>query len=66
MIKLRSDLEPFLNKEDPYWQIFGLVFNNANLQGAIQDGCLSHSKIIDRAAELDLDFLSLAKHMVST
>lgn len=66
LIKLRSDLEPFMNKEDPKWQISGLVVKYSNLNGAIQDGFLPNSEIVARAAELDLDFLSLANHMAST
>ena len=65
LTKLRSDLEPFLNKEDPKWRISGLVVKYANLNGAIQDGCLSSSDVIARATELDLDFASLAEHMPS-
>lgn len=66
LTKLRSDLEPFLNKEDPKWRISGLSMKYANLRGAIQDGCLSSSDIIARATELDLESTSLAKHMPST
>lgn len=66
LMKLRSDLEPFLNKEDPKWRISALVATYANLNGAIQDQCLLSSDIIARATELDLEFLSLAKHMPST
>ena len=35
LVKLRSDLEPFLNKEDPKWQLSGLVVKYADLKGAI-------------------------------
>ena len=66
LTKLRSDLEPFLNKEDPKWQVSGLVVKYANLNGAIQDGCLPSSDVIARATELDLEFVSLANHMPST
>ena len=65
LTKLRSDLEPFLNKEDPKWLISGLSIKYANLRGAIHDGCLSSSDIIARATELDLESTSLAKHMPS-
>ena len=66
LIKLRSDLEPYLNKDDPKWLLSGLVVKYANLKGAIEDGCLSSSNIIARATALDLEFLSLAKCMPST
>ncbi|KAF6232189.1 hypothetical protein HO173_009572 [Letharia columbiana] len=66
LIKLRSDLEPFLNKDDPKWRLSGLVVKYANLKGAIQDGCLLSFDIIARATELDHEFVSLGKHMAST
>ena len=62
---LRSDLEPFLDTEDPKWRFSGLVVKYANLKGAVQDGCLSRSEIIARATELDLEFMSLATTMRS-
>ena len=66
LIKLRSDLEPYLNKEDPKWLLSGLVVKYANLRGAIEDGCLSNSNVIARATALDFEFMSLAKCMPST
>ena len=66
LIKLRSDLEPFLDKNDPKWQVSGLVVKYAILNGAIQDGCLSGSEIITCTTELDHQFVLLAKNMPST
>ena len=66
LIKLRSDLEPYLNKEDPKWLLSGLVVKYANLRGTIEDGCLSSSNVIARATALDFEFMSLAKCMPST
>ena len=66
LIKLRSDLEPYLNKEDPKWLLSGLVANYANLKGSIEDGCLSSANVIARATALDFQFMSLAKCMPST
>ena len=66
LIKLRSDLEPYLNKDDPKWLLSGLVVKYVNLKGAIEDGCLSSSNVIARATALDFEFLSLAKSMPST
>lgn len=60
---LRS--EPFLNKEDPKWRISGLAVKYANLEGAVQDGCLRSSNVIALAQELDLETVLLAKHMPS-
>lgn len=63
LVKLRSDLEPFLNKDDPKWLVSGLVVKYANLQGAIRNGCLSNSDIIADPTKLDYEFISLAKNM---
>ena len=63
LVKLRSDLEPFLNQGDPKWRISGLAVKYANLKGAIQDGCLHSSEIVARATDLDKEFLLLAQHM---
>ena len=61
LIKLRSDLEPYLNKEDPKWLLSGLVVKYANLKGSIEDGCLSSSNVFARATALDFEFMSLAR-----
>ena len=63
LTKLRSDLEPFLNKDDPKWLVSGLCLKYANLRGAIQNDRLSSSDIIARAAEIDKEFVSVAKAM---
>jgi len=66
LISLRSDLEPFINKDNPKWLVSGLVVKYANLKGAIQNGCLSGSDIIACATELDCEFVSLARNMPSS
>ena len=66
LIKLRSDLEPFSNTDDPKWRLSGLVIEYTNLKAAVQDGRLSDSEIITRAMELDLQFMLFAKDMPST
>ena len=66
LIKLRSDLEPYLNKEDPKWLLSGLVVKYANLRGSIEDGCLSSSTVFARATALDFEFMSLARCIPST
>jgi hypothetical protein len=66
LIKLRSDLEPFLNRYDPKWQVSGLVVKYANLQVVPQKDCVSNSDIITRTTELDFEFMLLAKTMPST
>ena len=65
LTKLRSELEPYLNKDDPKWRISGLVIKYANLRGAIKDRCLSNSEILIRITELDLEFVSLTQNMPS-
>ena len=66
LVKLRADLEPFVNIDDPKWRISGLVVKYANLKGAIQDGCLHSSDVIARATDLDCEFMLLAKYMPSS
>lgn len=66
LISLRSDLEPFIDKDNPKWLVSGLVVKYANLKGAIQNGCLSGSDIIACATELDCEFVSLARNIPSS
>ncbi|KIX04648.1 uncharacterized protein Z518_05518 [Rhinocladiella mackenziei CBS 650.93] len=63
LIKLRTDLEPYLDKNDPKWQVSGLVVKYADLRGAIQNGCLSSPDIIARAKRLDNEFSSLLRNL---
>lgn len=44
LVKLRSDLEPFLNREDLNWRIIGLVIKYVNVKPAIQNGCLTATR----------------------
>ena len=66
LVKLRSDLEPFLNKDDPKWKVSGLVVKYCNLQGALQERRISGFDVITKVTELDHEFISLAENMPST
>lgn len=57
--ELRSDLEPYINKNDPKWQSSGLVAKYANLQGAVTNGHQSNVQMVTRALELDREFVTL-------
>lgn len=66
LVKLRSDLEPFLNKDDPKWRVSGLVVKYTTLTEAMQDHRLTNANIVACATELDREFMSLAETMPST
>lgn len=63
LIRLRSDLEPYMGEKDPKWQASGLVVKYANLRGTIQNGLLTTSETIRQAKELDGEFFSLSKRL---
>lgn len=63
LIRLRAEIEPFLNKDDPKWQITGIVIKYANLRRSMQEGHLSESDIIRRSTELDAEFAAFASAM---
>ena len=66
LIKLRSDLKPFVKGDDPKWQCSGLCLKYANLRAMIEEGNLSRDGIITRARELDQEFLSVMAEMPPT
>lgn len=63
LTKLRSQLEPYLNPQDPKWQVSVLVMKYADLRGATQKGLLSISASISQAKKLDSEFSSLANNL---
>ena len=63
--KLRSELEPFLNRDNPKWRVCGLVIKYVDLKGAIQHGSLADAATIKRALDLDQEFLALAESIHS-
>lgn len=62
LIQLRSDIEPLM-KGDPKYEISGFVVKYGQLRSALQEGSLSSSEIITRAAEIDYELLLLTKMM---
>ena len=66
LIKLRADIEPFLDRDDPKWRVSGLVVRYADLRRDVQGSYLSTSDIVGRATELDREFMALASSMPST
>lgn len=63
LLRLRQDLEQHVNKDDPKWQVSGLVIKYVNLRGAIESGSLSTLNIIRQVKDLDHEFQSLAGGM---
>jgi hypothetical protein len=63
LTKLHSELQPHVRRDDPKWQVSGLVMKYANFRGAIQDGLLSHDEVLKRAKKLDGEFSSLARDL---
>ena len=61
--RLHSDLQPLVNKDDPKWQVSGLVMAYADFRGEVQDGLLSHHEVLKEAKRLDKAFNSLAKSL---
>ena len=66
LVQIRSDLEAFLDRYDPKWQLTGLVIDYVNLQSDIQESCLPTCVAIDSIVDLDHQFRDLADGMPST
>lgn len=60
---LHSDLQPYVPKDDPKWQLSGLVMKLADFRGSFVDGLLSISEALARAKSLDKEFSSLARNL---
>ncbi|KAL8685327.1 MAG: hypothetical protein Q9218_007835 [Villophora microphyllina] len=63
LVQLRSDLEQFLDKNDPKWQLTGLAIEFVNLQSRIKAGGLPRPEMVSRLSHLDGKFLRLAETM---
>ena len=61
--RLHADLQPYVDKDDPKWQVSGLVMKYADLRGDVQDGLLSPSEVLERAKGLDKEFSSLSRSL---
>ena len=59
--QLRTDLEPFLDRNDPKWTMSGLVVKYADLRAAMKIGRLSAAVVATRACNIDLEFKHLAE-----
>ncbi|KAL8953112.1 MAG: hypothetical protein Q9222_000995 [Ikaeria aurantiellina] len=66
LIRLRYDLEPYIDPSDPKWQLMGLVAEYTQLQGSCQKDHLPRSPFASRIAHLDARLRRLALEMPST
>ena len=66
LIRLRSNIEPFINKGDPKWQSSHLIGKYANLRADIQDGRIPVSEVVPRCTELENEFILLVQRMPPT
>ena len=63
LANLRSQIEPFLNKDDPKWQLSGLVHKYADLRGVIGANDMPILEALKQAADLDREFVMLTESM---
>ncbi|OAL20073.1 hypothetical protein AYO22_09223 [Fonsecaea multimorphosa] len=63
LIRLRSDLQPYVDAKDPKWRVSGLVMKYTDFRGAVKEGLLASSEIIMQAKRLDSEFGSLARDL---
>lgn len=63
---LRTELEHYVNVEDPKWKVTGLSMKTAEFNAALQEGILSNNEIVLQAEKLDNDFSSLSANMPTT
>lgn len=59
LVKLRTAIQPFVKQDDQKWLLSGLGLELAILRSAILYKELSESEIIDRATDLDYQFMML-------
>ena len=64
--ELRSDLEPFVDIQDPKWRITNLVIKYAKLQERVDKGLLSGGDLIQQALDLDNQFSAVADGLPTT
>ena len=55
LIKLRYNLEHFLDKDDPKWRESWLIIKYAQLRADMNKGFLANSEIVERAIDLEED-----------
>ncbi|KAL8660617.1 MAG: hypothetical protein Q9202_006362 [Teloschistes flavicans] len=66
LVQLRTELEQFLDKSDPKWQLTGLAIEFVNLRSRIRDGTMPQSDVISQLSHLDSKFIKLAENMPPT
>ncbi|KAL9583099.1 MAG: hypothetical protein Q9203_005220 [Teloschistes exilis] len=66
LVQLRTELEQFLDKSDPKWQLTGLAIEFVNLQSRIRGGSLPRSDAISELSQLDSKLVRLAETMPRT
>ena len=59
LVQLRSDLQPYVHKDDPKEKLSGLIMKYCNILTGIQEGELSAVATIEAARNLDLGFKAL-------
>lgn len=63
LLQLRSDLEAFVDVQDPKWRITDLFSQYSNLQLAAEQGRLWGSDLITQALDLDQQFVSIQEDL---
>ncbi|KAL8823152.1 MAG: hypothetical protein Q9191_006127 [Dirinaria sp. TL-2023a] len=66
LVDLRSELEHFIDKTDPKWQVSSLVVKYTAVRAAIRDGSLTKSDIVATAIALDVESKSIEQSMPPT
>ena len=66
LVNVRAELEQFIDKSDPKWQLSSLVVKYANFRAAIRNESLLKSDIVTNAIALDVELNTLEKSMPDT
>lgn len=64
LIPLRSELELFIDKDEPRWKSTGLIIKYNHLRCDVQEGIIPVSAIPGRIWDLDREFRELAESML--
>ena len=63
LIDLHSDLQSYVDQDDPKWQVSSLVMKYSTFRGAVENDLLTSSELLNRAKKLDSEFSSLARKL---
>jgi hypothetical protein len=66
LIELHHELQPYVSKGDPKFQVSTLVMKSADFRATVQQGLLSLPKMLSGAISLNNDFCSLFKKLAAT